>query len=94
MIAFRVNADGTTTNPHLVTNNMKGEVEYTGSVVYGYKNVNIQKPNDEQQKDAEDALLSEVQRVLKKAPKWKPACNAEGEPMSVTISFPVIFHLK
>ena len=94
MIAFRVNADGTTTNPHLVTNNMKGEVEYTGSVVYGYKNVNIQKPNDEQQKDAEDALLSEVQRVLKKAPKWKPACNAEGEPMSVTISFPVIFQLK
>ncbi len=94
MIAFRVNTDGTTTNPHLVTNNMKGEVEYTGSVVYGYKNVNIQKPNDEQQKDAEDALLSEVQRVLKKAPKWKPACNAEGEPMSVTISFPVIFHLK
>ena len=94
MIAFRVNADGTTTNPHSVTNNMKGEAEYTGAVVYGYKNANIQKPNAEQQKDAEDALLSEVQRVLKKAPKWKPACNAEGEPMSVTISFPVIFQLK
>ena len=94
MIAFRVNADGTTTNPHSVTNNMKGEAEYTGAVVYGYKDANIQKPNAEQQKNAEDALLNEVQRVLKKAPKWKPACNAEGEPMSVTISFPVIFQLK
>ena len=63
MIAFRVNADGTTTNPHPVTNNMKGEAEYTGAVVYGYKDANIQKPNAEQQKNAEDALLSEVQRV-------------------------------
>lgn len=90
-IAFRVNEDGTTTLPHLVTGSIKGEVEYTGAVVYGYKNPNMQKPNAEQQKAAEAALFDEVQRVLKKAPKWKPARNGEGEPMAVTVSFPVIF---
>lgn len=90
-IAFRVNEDGTTTLPHLVTGSIKGEAEYTGAVVYGYKNPNMQKPNAEQQKAAEDALFEEVQRVLKKAPKWKPARNGEGEPMAVTVSFPVIF---
>lgn len=90
-IAFRVNEDGTTTLPHLVTGSIKGEAEYTGAVVYGYKNPNMQKPNAEQQKAAEAALFEEVQRVLKKAPKWKPARNGEGEPMSVTVSFPVIF---
>ena len=90
-IAFRVNEDGTTTLPHLVTGSIKGEVEYTGAVVYGYKNPNMQKPNAEQQKAAEAALFEEVQRVLKKAPKWKPARNGEGEPMAVTVSFPVIF---
>ena len=93
-IAFRVNEDGTTTLPHPVTGSIKGEVEYTGAVVYGYKNPNMQKPNAEQQKAAEDALFEEVQRVLKKAPKWKPARNGEGEPMAVTVSFPVIFQLK
>lgn len=93
-IAFRVNEDGTTTLPHLVTGSIKGEVEYTGAVVYGYKNPNMQKPNAEQQKAAEAALFEEVQRVLKKAPKWKPARNGEGEPMAVTVSFPVIFQLK
>lgn len=90
-IAFRVNEDGTTTLPHLVTGSIKGEAEYTGAVVYGYKNPNMQKPNAEQQKAAETALFEEVQRVLKKAPKWKPARNGEGEPMAVTVSFPVIF---
>lgn len=90
-IAFRVNEDGTTTLPHLVTGSVKGEAEYTGAVVYGYKNPNMQKPNAEQQKAAEAALFEEVQRVLKKAPKWKPARNGEGEPMAVTVSFPVIF---
>ncbi len=90
-IAFRVNEDGTTTLPHLVTGSIKGEAEYTGAVVYGYKNPNMQKPNAEQQKAAEAALFEEVQRVLKKAPKWKPARNGEGEPMAVTVSFPVIF---
>lgn len=90
-IAFRVNEDGTTTLPHLVTGSIKGEAEYTGAVVYGYKNANMQKPNAEQQKEAEAALFDEVQRVLKKAPKWKPARNGEGEPMAVTVSFPVIF---
>ena len=90
-IAFRVNKDGTTTLPHLVTGSIKGEAEYTGAVVYGYKNPNMQKPNAEQQKAAEAALFEEVQRVLKKAPKWKPARNGEGEPMAVTVSFPVIF---
>ena len=90
-IAFRVNEDGTTTLPHHVTSGIKGEVEYTGAVVYGYKNPNMQKPNAEQQKAAETALFDEVQRVLKKAPKWKPARNGEGEPMAVTVSFPVIF---
>lgn len=90
-IAFRVNEDGTTTLPHLVTGSIKGEAEYTGAVVYGYKNPNMQKPNAEQQKAAETALFDEVQRVLKKAPKWKPARNGEGEPMAVTVSFPVIF---
>ena len=90
-IAFRVNEDGTTTLPHLVTGSIKGEAEYTGAVVYGYKNPNMQKPNAEQQKAAEAALFDEVQRVLKKAPKWKPARNGEGEPMAVTVSFPVIF---
>ena len=90
-IAFRVNEDGTTTLPHPVTGSIKGEVEYTGAVVYGYKNPNMQKPNAEQQKAAEAALFEEVQRVLKKAPKWKPARNGEGEPMAVTVSFPVIF---
>ena len=93
-IAFRVNEDGTTTLPHLVTGSIKGEAEYTGAVVYGYKNPNMQKPNAEQQKAAEAALVDEVQRVLKKAPKWKPARNGEGEPMAVTVSFPVIFQLK
>ena len=93
-IAFRVNEDGTTTLPHPVTGSIKGEVEYTGAVVYGYKNPNMQKPNAEQQKAAETALFEEVQRVLKKAPKWKPARNGEGEPMAVTVSFPVIFQLK
>ena len=93
-IAFRVNEDGTTTLPHLVTGSIKGEAEYTGAVVYGYKNPNMQKPNAEQQKEAEAALVDEVQRVLKKAPKWKPARNGEGEPMAVTVSFPVIFQLK
>jgi beta-lactamase regulating signal transducer with metallopeptidase domain len=93
-IAFRVNEDGTTTLPHLVTGSIKGEAEYTGAVVYGYKNPNMQKPNAEQQKAAEAALFEEVQRVLKKAPKWKPARNGEGEPMAVTVSFPVIFQLK
>ena len=93
-IAFRVNEDGTTTLPHLVTGSIKGEAEYTGAVVYGYKNPNMQKPNAEQQKAAETALFEEVQRVLKKAPKWKPARNGEGEPMAVTVSFPVIFQLK
>lgn len=90
-IAFRVNEDGTTTLPHLVTGSIKGEAEYTGAVVYGYKNPNMQKPNAEQQKAAEAALFEEVQRVLKKAPKWKPARNGEGEPIAVTVSFPVIF---
>lgn len=90
-IAFRVNEDGTTTLPHPVTGSIKGEVEYTGAVVYGYKNPNMQKPNAEQQKAAEAALFEEVQRVLKKAPKWKPARNGEGEPIAVTVSFPVIF---
>lgn len=90
-IAFRVNEDGTTTLPHLVTGSIKGEAEYTGAVVYGYKNPNMQKPNAEQQKATEAALFEEVQRVLKKAPKWKPARNGEGEPMAVTVSFPVIF---
>ena len=93
-IAFRVNEDGTTTLPHLVTGSVKGEAEYTGAVVYGYKNANMQKPNAEQQKEAEAALVDEVQRVLQKAPKWKPARNGEGEPMAVTVSFPVIFQLK
>ena len=93
-IAFRVNEDGTTTLPHPVTGSIKGEAEYTGAVVYGYKNPNMQKPNAEQQKAAEDALFEEVQRVLKKAPRWKPARNGEGEPMAVTVSFPVIFQLK
>ena len=93
-IAFRVNEDGTTTLPHLVTGSIKGEAEYTGAVVYGYKNANMQKPNAEQQKEAEAALVDEVQRVLQKAPKWKPARNGEGEPMAVTVSFPVIFQLK
>lgn len=93
-IAFRVNEDGTTTLPHPVTGSIKGEAEYTGAVVYGYKNPNMQKPNAEQQKAAEAALFEEVQRVLKKAPKWKPARNGEGEPMAVTVSFPVIFQLK
>ena len=93
-IAFRVNEDGTTTLPHLVTGSIKGEAEYTGAVVYGYKNPNMQKPNAEQQKAAEAALFEEVQRVLKKALKWKPARNGEGEPMAVTVSFPVIFQLK
>lgn len=93
-IAFRVNEDGTTTLPHLVTGSIKGEAEYTGAVVYGYKNPNMQKPNAEQQKAAEAALFDEVQRVLKKAPRWKPARNGEGEPMAVTVSFPVIFQLK
>ena len=93
-IAFRVNEDGTTTLPHLVTGSVKGEAEYTGAVVYGYKNANMQKPNAEQQKAAEAALFDEVQRVLKKAPKWKPARNGEGEPIAVTVSFPVIFQLK
>lgn len=93
-IAFRVNEDGTTTLPHFVTGSIKGEAEYTGAVVYGYKNPNMQKPNAEQQKAAEAALFEEVQRVLKKAPKWKPARNGEGEPMAVTVSFPVIFQLK
>ena len=93
-IAFRVNEDGTTTLPHLVTGSVKGEAEYTGAVVYGYKNANMQKPNAEQQKEAEAALVDEVQRVLKKAPRWKPARNGEGEPMAVTVSFPVIFQLK
>lgn len=93
-IAFRVNEDGTTTLPHLVTGSVKGEAEYTGAVVYGYKNANMQQPTAEQQKAAEDALFEEVQRVLKKAPKWKPARNGEGEPMAVTVSFPVIFQLK
>lgn len=93
-IAFRVNEDGTTTLPHLVTGSIKGEAEYTGAVVYGYKNPNMQKPNAEQQKAAEAALFEEVQRVLKKAPKWKPARNGEGEPIAVTVSFPVIFQLK
>ena len=90
-IAFRVNEDGTTTLPHLVTGSIKGEAEYTGAVVYGYKNPNMQKPNAEQQKAAEAALFEEVQRVLKKAPRWKPARNGEGEPIAVTVSFPVIF---
>lgn len=93
-IAFRVNEDGTTTLPHPVTGSVKGEAEYTGAVVYGYKNANMQKPNAEQQKEAEAALFEEVQRVLQKAPKWKPARNGEGEPMAVTVSFPVIFQLK
>ena len=93
-IAFRVNEDGTTTLPHLVTGSIKGEAEYTGAVVYGYKNPNMQKPTAEQQKAAEAALFEEVQRVLKKAPRWKPARNGEGEPMAVTVSFPVIFQLK
>ena len=93
-IAFRVNEDGTTTLPHPVTGSVKGEAEYTGAVVYGYKNANMQKPNAEQQKEAEAALVDEVQRVLQKAPKWKPARNGEGEPMAVTVSFPVIFQLK
>ena len=93
-IAFRVNEDGTTTLPHPVTGSVKGEAEYTGAVVYGYKNANMQKPNAEQQKAAEAALFEEVQRVLKKAPKWKPARNGEGEPIAVTVSFPVIFQLK
>ena len=92
-IAFRVNEDGTTTLPHLVTGSIKGEAEYTGAVVYGYKNPNMQKPTAEQQKAAEAALFEEVQRVLKKA-RWKPARNGEGEPMAVTVSFPVIFQLK
>ena len=93
-IAFRVNEDGTTTLPHPVTGSIKGEAEYTGAVVYGYKNTNMQQPTAEQQKAAEDALFEEVQRVLKKAPRWKPARNGEGEPMAVTVSFPVIFQLK
>ena len=93
-IAFRVNEDGTTTLPHLVTGSIKGEAEYTGAVVYAYKTANMQQPTAEQQKAAEDALFEEVQRVLKKAPKWKPARNGEGEPMAVTVSFPVIFQLK
>ena len=93
-IAFRVNEDGTTTLPHLVTGSVKGEAEYTCAVVYAYKNANMQKPNAEQQKEAEAALVDEVQRVLQKAPKWKPARNGEGEPMAVTVSFPVIFQLK
>ena len=93
-IAFRVNEDGTTTLPHPVTGSIKGEAEYTGAVVYAYKTANMQQPTAEQQKAAEDALFEEVQRVLKKAPKWKPARNGEGEPMAVTVSFPVIFQLK
>ena len=93
-IAFRVNEDGTTTLPHPVTGSIKGEAEYTGAVVYAYKNANMQQPTAEQQKAAEDALFEEVQRVLKKAPKWKPARNGEGKPMAVTVSFPVIFQLK
>lgn len=90
-IAFRVNEDGTTTLPHPVTGSIKGEAEYTGAVVYAYKTANMQQPTAEQQKAAEAALFEEVQRVLKKAPKWKPARNGEGEPMAVTVSFPVIF---
>lgn len=93
-IAFRVNEDGTTTLPHPVTGSIKGEAEYTGAVVYAYKTANMQQPTAEQQKAAEAALFEEVQRVLKKAPKWKPARNGEGEPMAVTVSFPVIFQLK
>lgn len=93
-IAFRVNEDGTTTLPHHVTSGIKGEVEYTGAVVYGYKNPNMQQPTAEQQKAAEAALLAEVLQVIQKAPRWKPARNAEGEPMAVTVSFPVIFQLK
>jgi len=93
-IAFRVNEDGTTTLPHPVTGSIKGEAEYTGAVVYAYKTANMQQPTAEQQKAAEDALFEEVQRVLKKAPKWKPARNGEGESMAVTVSFPVIFQLK
>lgn len=93
-IAFRVNEDGTTTLPHPVTGSIKGEAEYTGAVVYAYKTANMQQPTAEQQKAAEDALFEEVQRVLKKAPRWKPARNGEGEPMAVTVSFPVIFQLK
>ena len=93
-IAFRVNEDGTTTLPHLVTGSIKGEAEYTGAVVYAYKTANMQQPTAEQQKAAEDALFEEVQRVLKKAPRWKPARNGEGEPMAVTVSFPVIFQLQ
>ena len=93
-IAFRVNEDGTTTLPHPVTGSIKGEAEYTGAVVYAYKTANMQQPTAEQQKEAEAALVDEVQRVLQKAPKWKPARNGEGEPMAVTVSFPVIFQLK
>lgn len=93
-IAFRVNEDGTTTLPHPVTGSIKGEAEYTGAVVYAYKTANMQQPTAEQQKAAEAALFEEVQRVLKKAPRWKPARNGEGEPMAVTVSFPVIFQLK
>ena len=93
-IAFRVNEDGTATLPHHVTSGIKGEVEYTGAVVYGYKNTNMQQPTAEQQKAAEAALLAEVLQVIQKAPRWKPARDAEGKPMAVTVSFPVIFQLK
>ena len=94
VFAFRVEPDGSLTNPRVAAGDYQGEVQYTGAVVTAYKHPNMKEPSAEHENEVKALLESEGIRVLQIAPKWKPALNEEGEPMAVTVSFPVIFQLK
>lgn len=94
VFAFRVEPDGSLTNPRVAAGDYQGEVQYTGAVVTAYKHPNMKEPSAEHENEVKALLESEGIRVLQIAPKWKPALNEEGKPMAVTVSFPVIFQLK
>ena len=94
VFAFRVEPDGSLTNPRVAAGDYQGEVQYTGAVVTAYKHPNMKEPSAEHEKEVKALLESEGIRVLQIAPKWKPALNEEGKPVAVTVSFPVIFQLK
>ena len=94
VFAFRVEPDGSLTNPRVAAGDYQGEVQYTGAVVTAYKHPNMKEPSAEHEKEVKALLESEGIRVLQIAPKWKPALNEEGKPVAVTVSFPIVFKLN